>query len=168
RPICRARTRIQFFQDPVVQLLRFHFRYAAIGVVEVAENNRFGRTGLLARRQNLAVAHLPAFFLRVDLGFVNTLHAVSTLLHDTARAHGHVGIPAQLEAGSVPILIQEEVEAPHLIRAIVRAVARAYAAVVDHVVEAFARVTGRLHGTHQLAGRILAVHARHGLIVDGG
>src|SRR5208337_1026676 len=42
-------------------------------------------------------------------------------------------------------------------------VTSADAAVIDHVVQAFAAVNGRLHRTDQFARRILALHARHGL-----
>src|SRR5262249_4021017 len=56
-----------------------------------------------------------------------------------------------------------EVEAPDLVRAVVRAVAGADAAVVDHVVEAVAAVHRRRHRADHLAGGVLALHARHRL-----
>src|SRR5690606_33562444 len=46
---------------------------------------------------------------------------------------------------------------------VVRAVPRADAAVVDHVVQAFARVHGRANRAHLLAGRVLALLAGDGL-----
>ena len=50
------------------------------------------------------------------------------------------GIAQRLEARRRPVLVEQEVEAPHLVGAVVRAVARADAAVVDHVVQAFGAV----------------------------
>src|SRR5262249_33476928 len=61
------------------------------------------------------------------------------------------------------LLVIEEVEAPHLERAVVQAVARADAAVVGHVVQAFRAVAGRADRADLLAGRVLALLARHRL-----
>ena len=68
-------------------------------------------------------------------------------------------------SGVVPVLVQEEVEAPHLVGAVVRAVPRAHAAVVDHVVQALVAVHGGRHRADHLAGGVLAVHAEHRLVV---
>ena len=68
----------------------------------------------------------------------------------------------------VPVLVEQEVEAPHLVRAVVRAVARAHAAVVDHVVQALVAVDRRRHRAHHLAGRVLAVLAHHRLVIRLG
>src|ERR1019366_4998554 len=73
-----------------------------------------------------------------------------------------------LQAGRFEIAEQEEIESPHLVGAVVGTIPRAHAAVVDHVVEAFGAVSCSLHGADQLAGRVLAVHARDRLVVDGG
>ena len=69
------------------------------------------------------------------------------------------------QARRFPVLVLKEVEPAHFVRAVVRAVARADAAVVDHVVQAFAAVHRRADGAHRLARRGLAVHARHRLEV---
>ena len=59
--------------------------------------------------------------------------------------------------------ITEEIEAPHLVRAVVRTEPRADAAVVDHQVEAGMIVHRGVYRTHDLARRLLAMHARHRL-----
>ena len=130
------------------------------------ENDGLGRAGGLACRLNLAVVHLAVFFFRVDLGPVHALHAVRALLHHAPAAHAHVRIALQLQALGMEIRKQEKVEPPHLVRAVIGAVARAYTAVVHHIVQAFAVVIGSLHGTHQFARRIFALHARHRLVED--
>ncbi len=58
----------------------------------------------------------------------------------------------------------KEVEVPHLVRAVVRAVPRADAAVVDHVVQALGAVGGGGDGADELARGVLALHARHRLV----
>jgi hypothetical protein len=74
-----------------------------------------------------------------------------------------VGIAHEFELRRFPVLEEQEVEAAHLVGTVIRAVARSDAAVVDHVVQAFAAVDGRLHGTNQFAGSVLALHAGHRL-----
>ncbi len=70
------------------------------------------------------------------------------------------GLRSILKVGRVPVLVEQEVEAAHLVGAVVRAVARPHAAVVDHVVQAFVAVDGRRDRAHHLARRVLALHAR--------
>src|SRR6185295_10610881 len=127
-----------------------------------------GRTHLLAGGHDLAVLDLPPLVLRGDALLADPLHAVGALLHDPAAAHRHVGVAHHLVGGGGPVLVQEEVEAPHLVGAVVGAVAGAHAAVVDHVVQAFFAVDGGGHRTHDLAGRVLTVHAEDGLVVGVG
>ena len=100
-----------------------------------------------------------------DARVVDALHAVRALLHDAAAAHGDVGVEHHLEHVRLRILVEREVEAPHLVRAVVRAVPGADAAVVDHVVQAFVVVHGRVDRADDLARRLLAVHAEHRLVV---
>ena len=64
-----------------------------------------------------------------------------------------------------PVLVEQEVEPPHLVRAVVRAVARADAAVVDHVVQAFSAVGRGGNRADDLARRVLALHAGYRLMV---
>ena len=105
----------------------------------------------------------------VDLGddprVVDPLDAVRALLHHPARAHGHVRVPLELQAGRVVVGILEEVEPADLVRAVVRAVASAHAAVIRHLVEALVAVRRRFHGADGFAGGLLAVHAEDGLEV---
>src|SRR4029079_19045846 len=61
-----------------------------------------------------------------------------------------------------------EVEAAHLVRAVVAAVAGADAAVVDHLVQALVAVDGGVDRADVLAGRRLAVDAPERLIDDLG
>ena len=75
------------------------------------------------------------------------------------------GLRSGSRLGVVPVLVEQEVEAPHLVRAVVRAVARADAAVVDHVVQAFRAVRRGADRADELAGRVLALLARHRLVV---
>ena len=161
----RPRTRIHVGNHLVAALLGPQFRYPAVGIVHVAEDDRLGRAGLLARGHDLAVANVAVFLVGLDLGFLDALHAVAALLHHAARAHGHIGIAHQLQALGLVVGEEQEVEAPHLVGAVVRAVARAHAAVVDHHVQAFRRVHRGAHRANLLAGRVLAVLADHGLEV---
>src|SRR5690606_11167769 len=62
----------------------------------------------------------------------------------------------------------KEVDATHLVGTVVRAIAGADAPVVHHLVEPLGAVHGGVHRTHQLTGRVLAVHARHRLKNDLG
>src|SRR3989441_11444834 len=114
-----ARPGVQFAQQSVVARLSLKSGDAALRVVEVAENDGLGRTGLLASGLNLPVAHQSDFFFGLDTRGVNALHAVSALLHDPAAAHGHVGVAHQLQAGRLPIRVLEEIEPPYLVRAVV-------------------------------------------------
>src|ERR1039458_7244092 len=166
--ISGARAGVQVGQHPIVELFGFHLGHAAVGVVDIPEDNGFGGAGGLACGLDFAIPHLAALFFRVDLGGIDSLHAVRTLFHDAAAAHGDVGIVQQLEAGRFVIGEQEEIEAAHFVGTVVGAVAGADATVINHVVEALARVTGGLHGADQLAGGVLALHARDGLIIDLG
>src|SRR5208282_4981246 len=161
-------------QQPVVTVERLELRHPAVWIVDVAEDDRVGRTGLLAGSLQRAVfdfelailANRRDFSVNAVLG--DALHAVGALFHDAAAAHADVGIAHQLVLRSLPVLEQQKVEAAHLVRTVVRAIARADAAVVDLVVQAFAAMDGRAHRTYQFAGRILALHARHRLEMGPG
>src|SRR5262245_58960277 len=105
-------------------------------VVDVAEDDGLGWTGLLASRRGLALAHLSLFLLGRDLRFLDALHAVGAFLHHAARTHSHVRVALHLQLRRRPILVEIEVEAAHLVWTVVRAIARADAAVVDLIVQA--------------------------------
>src|ERR1019366_2278389 len=147
-------------------LISFEFGNAAVLIVDVAENDGLRRARGLAGGLDFAVAHRAVLLLRVDLGRVDTLHAIGAFFHHAAAAHRHVRIALQLQAGRFEIAVQEEIETPHFVGTVVGAVTRAHAPVVDHVVEAFGAVRSGLHGAHQFAGRVLAMHAGHRLVVD--
>src|SRR6266568_7439593 len=155
---------LQLGQEPVVAGALLELRHRATGIVHVSEDDGFRRAGLLAGGLDLAFPDGPPLVPGVDAGSADPLHAVGALLHDPAAAHGHVGVAHHLESGGGPVLVQEEVEAPHLVGAVVRAVARPHAAVVDHVVEPLLAVHGGGHRAHHLAGGVLAVHAEDGLV----
>src|SRR5215469_10871491 len=163
-----ARPGVEIGQQAVVQLFGFHFRHAAVGIVGVAEHDGLGGARGLAGRLDFAFPHGAPFLFGLDLGVIDALYAVGALFHDAPAAHRHVRVVQQLETGRLVIGEQVEVEPPYFVRAVVRAVARAHAAVVDHVIQAFRTVVGGLHRADQLAGRVLALHAGHRLVVNLG
>src|ERR1700690_4422246 len=113
-----ARPGIQVGQQPVIEIQRLELRHPAVGIVDVAKDNRIGRAGLLAGRLQGSVfnlelaifAHRRRFGVNAMLG--NALHAIRALFHDAAAAHGDVGIAHQLILRSLPVLEQQEVETP--------------------------------------------------------
>src|SRR5438309_1994380 len=165
-------TRVQIRQQPVVAILRFPFRDLAVRVIDVAKRDGARRAGLLAGGLQLAsvlaLIDLAIFALSINAALVDALYAVGAFLHDAAAAHADIGIPHHLVLLGIPVLEQQEVEAAHLVRTVVRAITRPHAPVVDHVVQAFGAVQGCAHGAHQLAGRVLALHAWDGLEVSFG
>src|SRR5262249_20094071 len=128
-------------------------------VVEVAEDDGPRRAGCLAGGLDLTVADQPVLFFGLDAAAGNPLHAVGTLLHDPAAADGDLGVAKQTQAALGVIGVSQEVEAAHLVGAVVRAVPRTDTAVVDHVVETLAAVDRGCHRADQLAGGVFAVHA---------
>src|SRR5437763_1237130 len=158
----RPGPRVEVGEESVVALLRLKACDAARRVVQVAEDYGLGRARLLARGLYLAVSDFVAALLRLDLCELDALDAVGALLHHAARAHTDFGVAHHLVAGRVPVLIEEEVEAPDFVRAVVRAVARADAAVVDHVVRALGAVHGGVDGADAIARRVFAVHTGNG------
>src|ERR1700737_3490113 len=123
RQIRGARPRVQFGKKRIIERLGFQFRDPARRIIDVAEHNRLRRARSLASRLDLAIVHAAALFFRFDLALVDALHAVRALFHYAAASYRNVGIALQLETGCVPVRVEEKVEAPHLIWAVVRAVA---------------------------------------------
>ena len=152
----------------VVQRLCFQLGDAAIRIVDIAEDNRLGRTGLLASGHDLAVAHLAIFFFRADLRLIDALHAVGAFFHNAAGAHRDVRIMQELGALRFKVAVQEEIEATNFIGTVIRTVAGANAAIVGHVIEPFVAMGCRMNGTNQLARSIFALHARHRLMIHLG
>src|SRR5215218_10423230 len=80
--IGRPRAGVQLAEQRVVPLPGLQLRHAAARIVEVAEDDRVGRTGLLARGLDLAIGDAALALLRFDPRLVDPLHAVGALLHD--------------------------------------------------------------------------------------
>src|SRR6185436_6962414 len=138
----RPRPRVELADERVVPVLRLELRDRAARVVDVAEHDGLGGAHGLAGGLDLAVADGTSLVVGGDARLLDALHAVGALLHDPAAAHADVGVALQLQGGGVPVLVEEEVEAPHLVGAVVRAIAGADAAVVDLVVQALVAVHG--------------------------
>src|SRR5262249_39937918 len=148
RQIRRPRPGVELADERVVALFGFELRDAAARIVEVAEHDRVSRARLLTRRLDLAVGYPAVPLLRFDLCGVDALHAVGAFLHHAAAANRDVGIPTELQARRVPVLIEKEVEASDFVRAVVGAVARTDTAVVHHVVQPLVAVSGRADRTY--------------------
>ncbi len=121
------------------------------------------RAGLLASRDDSAIANRRVLFFRFDARIVDALHAIRALFHDAAAAHGYFRIAQQLELRRFPILEAQEIESAHFVRAIVRTIPRPDAPVIGHIVQPFGAVRRGAHGADLLAGRVLALLARHRL-----
>src|SRR5579862_5275585 len=113
---------VQVLEQAVVPRLRLHLRHAALGIVDVAEYNSLGGTSLSAGRRDFAIGNPAVLLLGLDFDNVDPLDAIGALLHHAAAADGDVGVAEAVQAGRAPIRIQQEVEAPYLVRAIVGAV----------------------------------------------
>src|SRR5205807_3060769 len=114
------------------------------------------------------VTDLPTVELGGNARLADALHAVGALLHHATAPDRDVRIALRPEALRIPVLIQQEVEAAHLVRAVVRAIPCADAAVVDHVVEAFIAVARRGDRADDLARGVLALLTRHRLVIGVG
>src|SRR5262249_61216958 len=104
----RARPRAELGEEAVRPLVRASLRDPALRVLDVAEDYRLRRAGLLAGRDDLAVADRPVFLLRRDPGAVDALDAVAALLHDPAAAHRDVGVAQELQAFGRECLVEIE------------------------------------------------------------
>src|SRR5215472_17023978 len=90
RNVGGARARIQLSQQLVIPLLGFELRNAAVGIIDVAEDNGFGGANLLARGQDVAVFDIRIRLFGGDTRGVDALHAISALFHDAAAAHADI------------------------------------------------------------------------------
>src|SRR5579862_802090 len=163
RDITSSRTRVLVGNHLVSALLRVELRHAAVRIGQVAEDDGRGRARLLACGHDLAIANRPVFLVGFDLGGRDALYAVAALLHHAARTDRHIRIPHQLEAWRFKVGVEQEVEPPHLVGAVVGAIPGAHAAVIDHHVEAFVGVDRSAHRANLLAGSVLALLAKHRL-----
>src|SRR5581483_8154146 len=163
-----ARPSVQLGVERIVELFGFEFGYAIVRVILIAKNNCLRRACLHACGLNFLVADESIFDLRSDLRLLDALHAIGTFLHHAAATYAYVRIPLHFPGLVGPVLEQHEIEAAYLIRTVIRAVAGTDTAVVNHVVQPLGTVICRLHRTHQLTWRVLALHARNGHVIRGG
>src|SRR5262249_20937199 len=85
RQVRRARAGVQLSQNPVVPRIGLELGDLALGVIDVAEDDRAGRAGRLAGGDNFAVEDRPILRLRGITRGVDPLDAVRALLHHPAR-----------------------------------------------------------------------------------
>src|SRR4029079_2053873 len=71
--------------------------HGAALVLEVAERDGLGRTGLLAGREDVAVPHRTALVARVVLAGHDALDAHGALLHDAELTNRDVGVQLDLQ-----------------------------------------------------------------------
>src|SRR5262249_43947555 len=149
-------------------------RDEAVGVVDVAEDDRLGGAGLLGGGGGLPVAGGAGVALRSGLRRLGGRRAAGGLLPDAPGTAGAGRGLLHLERlgetrGLLPhrvVVPVEVVEVANLVGAVVRAVARADAAVVRHLVQALGPVRRGVDRADVLAGRLFAVDAGERL-VDG-
>src|ERR1051325_5873645 len=151
---------VELGEHAVVCGLTFELRHAAVWIVDVAKHDRFDRARLLASRCDLTILHATILFFRLNLRRVDSLHAVSALLHYATTAHCHIRISLELDQWRIEVAELIEIEAPHFVRAVVRTVTSADAAVVNHLVQTFVAVCGRGYRADQFARRVFTMHAR--------
>ena len=123
---------------------------------------------MLAGRDDFAVPYAAIFFLCADARAADALNAIGALFHNAAPADGDIRVVHRPEARSVVIGVLIEIEAPHFVRAVVRAEAGANAAIIDLKVEAFVVVHGGFDGTDEFTGSVLTMHARDGHMIEFG
>src|SRR6185437_460020 len=157
-----SRPRVQLGEQRVVERARLALADGAVWIMQVAENDRLGRTGRLTGGDDLAVAYAAVLAIGGDSGGADPLEAIGAFLHDAPRPHGDIRV-ARFRRPRLFLGVSEEVEPPDLVGAIVRAEPRADAAIVDHDVQALMIVVRRLDRADDLAGRVLAMHAQDGL-----
>src|SRR5262249_41556491 len=79
-------------EEAIAPILRAPPGNLALRIAKVAEDDRFGRADLLARRDDLAVLDRFPRPLRLNLGFLYPLDAVRALLHHAAHANSDVRV----------------------------------------------------------------------------
>src|SRR5438128_11829262 len=101
----------------------------ALVVLDVAEGDGPRRARLLARGQDVAVAHRSLLVTGVVLAGHDALDAHRALLYHAELPHRHVGIELDLERlGPLPVVA---VESPDVVRTVVARVSRAHPPVLD-------------------------------------
>src|SRR5262249_24085326 len=121
RGVARGRPRGEPGQGAGAALLRLGLSDGGPRDREAGAGDRLRRARLLARRHDLAVPDRPRLPLRVVPRAVDPLDAVRALLHDAAAADRDLRVAAELLDLGREVLVEVEVEAPDLVRAVVRA-----------------------------------------------
>jgi hypothetical protein len=98
----------------------------ALPIHEAPEGEHSSGAGLQAGGLNLAVENLSSLVFGFIMSFFNPLDAERTFFHDPFAAHGNIRV--QLEVQRFRPFPLEPVEAPHLVRTVLRAKAGADAA----------------------------------------
>src|SRR5207245_3136291 len=128
-----ARPRIQFAQEGVVALLGSQLSHTARRIIGVAEDDGLRRAGLLASRDDGAIANRLVLFFRFDAHIGDALHAIRALFHDATAAHGYFRIAQQFELRRFPILEAKAIESAHFVWSLVRTIPRPDAPVIGHI-----------------------------------
>src|SRR5207237_5025262 len=121
---------------------------------------------LRARRCNLTVTDAAVLQLGSDPCPINPLQTISAFFHDTSRTHSHIRILHQLFGSGESTVEFEKIEAPDLVRAIVRAVTRPDAPVINLQIQSFIIMHRRANRANELARRVLAVHTSNWLMIE--
>jgi hypothetical protein len=111
-------------------------------------------------RDDLTVAKRPIFIVGRHLGFADPLNTKGALFHHALGANRHLGIPGVLKRFMPNRVV--EIEEPHGIRAIIRAIPRADTPVVYLGIQSFFGVICCEHRAHGLARGLVAVLAQDG------
>src|SRR5207248_7939216 len=174
RNVRGARPRVDVRERAIIPRLPLRFCHATVRIVDVTEDDRFGRTSLLACRYYFTVPN-RALRVRIRLLQVNffdfslnsrSIDALDTeraLFHHAAAAHRDIRISQRFKTRRLVIGEQQEVESPYFVRTVVQAITCPDAAVVNHHVDAFGRVRRGADRAYRFARCILAVLAQHRL-----
>src|ERR1700749_1966789 len=76
RQIGGPRMGVQFLQQGVIASLLLAGRNFAVKIVQIAEDNRLGRTCLLAGGDDFSVAERAVLLFRINLGGIDALDAI--------------------------------------------------------------------------------------------
>jgi hypothetical protein len=178
RKVGHARGHVQVFEHDISARVLAHSGNLALGVSDVAKNDRVVRAGLLAgnlERCNRRIAGRRGASLDEtgDFCFFDALDTKGALFHDPAHTHGDVWIFGHLEAVShaffgqrAPIklvdwalIIIEVIEPANLPRAVVCAVTGANATIVGHEVQPILAVNCRIYRTDSFTWSVLTMLA---------
>jgi len=154
-----GRLGIKVLEYLVSSLVFNELRYAALRVNQAAEDQGPRRAGLRAGRRKVAVADFSAFRCGLELCLYNSLNAEGTFLHYSLLSHRNIRIQLPLERFGPGE--GKPVEAPHLVRIVLRAKTRSKAAIVNLVIETFYAVLRSENRAHVLTRRVVTMLAKH-------